>query len=114
MHHYQPLIIANTYLGVILQSNLKFDIYVQEIVTKANCTLGLIRRNVKTISMQSKEHAYKALVHPQLEYECMVWSPWQNYLINTIEKVQLHDACCICNNNTNVSALINELNWDSL
>ena len=38
------------YLGVTLQSNLKFDIHVQEIVAKANRTQGLIRRNVKTTS----------------------------------------------------------------
>ena len=63
------------YLDVTLQSNLKFDIHVQEIVAKANCTLGLIRRIVKTTSLQLKERAYKALVCPQLEYACTVWSP---------------------------------------
>ena len=72
--------------------------YVQEIVAKANCTLGLIRKNVKTTSLQLKEHAYKALVHPQLEYACTVWLPWQGYLINTIEKVQYHAARYIHNN----------------
>ena len=105
------------YLGVTLQSNLKFDIHVQEIVAKANCTLGLIRRNVKTTSLKLKERAYKALVCPQLEYACTVWSPWQGYLINTIEKVQRRAARYIHNNyclNTSVSALIGKLNWDSL
>ena len=62
--------------------------HVQEIVANTNRTLGLIRRNVKTTSLQLKNRAYKALVHPQLEYACTVWSPWQGYLINTIEKVQ--------------------------
>ena len=75
-----------------MQSNLKFDIHVQKIVAKANRTLGLIRRNVKTTSLELKELAYKALVRPQLEYACTAWSPWQVYLINTMEKVQRRAA----------------------
>ena len=27
-------------------------------------------------------------VQPQLEYASTVWSPWQKYLVNAIEKVQ--------------------------
>ena len=92
---------------------MKFDIHVQEIVAKANRTLGLIRRNVKTTSLQLKERAYKALVRPQLEYACTVWSPRQGYLINTIEKVQCHATRNIHNNyclDNSVSVLIGKLN----
>ena len=56
------------YLSITFQSNLKYDKHVQEITAKANRTLGIIRRNVKTTSIQLKEHAYKVLVQPQLEY----------------------------------------------
>ena len=111
MHLCQPLITSDhcKYLGVTLQSNLKFDIHVQGIATNANHALGLIRRKVKTISLQLKERAYKALVYPQLEYACTVWSPWQRYLINTTEKVQYRAAWYIHNNYclyTSVSALL--------
>ena len=54
------------YLGITLQSNLRYDRHIQEITAKANHTLGLLRRNVRTSSPQLKERAYKALVRPQL------------------------------------------------
>ena len=50
------------YLGITLQSNLRYDRHIQEIMAKANHTLGLLRRNVRTSSPQLKERAYKALV----------------------------------------------------
>ena len=75
------------YLGITLQSNLRYDRHIQDITAKANCTLGLLRRNVRTSSPQLKERAYKALVQPQLEYASPVWSPWQRYLVDDVEKV---------------------------
>ena len=107
------------YLGVTLQSNLKFDIHVQEIYSnqsKPYPRLIIIRRNVKTTSVQLKERAYKALVRPQLEYVCTVWSPWQGYPINTIEKVQCRAARYIHSNyclDTSVLALIEFLGTSS-
>ena len=64
------------YLGITLQSNLRYDRHIQEIMAKTNHTLGLLRRNIRTSSPQLKERAYKALVRPQLEDASTVWSPW--------------------------------------
>ena len=50
------------YLGITLQSNLRYDRHVQYITAKANRTLGLLRRNVRISSPQLKEREYKALV----------------------------------------------------
>ena len=55
------------YLGITLQSNLRYDRHIQDITAKANRTLGLLRRNIRTPTPQLKECAYKALVRPQLE-----------------------------------------------
>ena len=76
------------YLGITLQSNLRYDRHIQDIMAKANLTLGLLRRNVRTSSPQLKECAYKALVRPQLEYTSTVWFPWQRYLVDDVKKVQ--------------------------
>ena len=99
-------------LRVTLQSNLRYNRHVQDITAKANHTLGLLRRNVRTPSPQLKECAYKALVWPQLEYASTVWSPWQRYLVDAIEKVQCHAARY--HPDTSVSTVIKSLHWNSL
>ena len=105
------------YLGVILQSNLTYDRHIQDITAKANHTPGLLRRNVKTSSLQLKEHAYKALILPQLEYTSTVWSLWQRYLVDAIEKVQCRSAHYIRNDyqpDSSLSTMIKKLHSDSL
>ena len=100
-------------LRVTLQSNLRHDRYVWNITAKANHTLGLLRRNVRTSSPQLKEHVYKALlVRLQLEYASTVWSPWQRYLVDATEKVQCHAARYIYNDyhsDSRVSTMIKKL-----
>jgi len=51
-----------------------------------------------------------------LEYASVVWSPWQTYLEDTIEKVQRRAACYVCNKYDMVSiiSLISNLKWDIL
>jgi hypothetical protein len=55
------------YLGVTIQSDLKWDSHINNIKTKANKTLGLLRRNINISSTKVKEQAYKSLVRPSLE-----------------------------------------------
>ena len=66
-------------------------------MTIADRALGLLRRNAITSSPQLKECTYKALVRPQLEHVSTVWSPWQTYIVDAIEKVQCRSACYIYN-----------------
>ena len=105
------------YLGITLQSNLRYDRHIQDITAKANRTLGLLRRNIRTPSPQLKERAYKALVRPQLEYASTVWSPWQRYLVDDVERVQRRSARYIYNDyrsDSSMSTMIENLHWDSL
>ena len=72
-HSYPPI---TKYLGVTLQSNLRWDRHLEEKTASANRTLGLIKCNIKTSSMHTRELAYKALVRPKLEYASMdLYSP---------------------------------------
>ena len=50
------------YLGVTIQSDLKWESHINNITTKANKTLGFIRRNINISSTTVKEQAYKSLV----------------------------------------------------
>ena len=55
------------YLGVTVDSKLKWDKHIPNITSKANSTLGFIRRNVVTTSEDMKALAYKQLVRPVLD-----------------------------------------------
>ena len=47
----------------------------------------------------------------------MVWSPWQQFLVDNIEKVQRPSARYVLNDyrsDSSVTAMINHLNWESL
>ena len=60
------------YLGVIIQSDLKWNHHVEEKVTKANQMLVMIRRNVHVASKTTRELAYCTFVQPYLEYASVV------------------------------------------
>ena len=83
------------YLGVCIQLDLRWNLHINQITIKANhaYTLSLLQRNIKLAPKKIKELVYKSLVRSQLEYASTVWSPWQNGLINSIEKFNgvLHD-----------------------
>ena len=63
------------YLGITIQNNLKWDKHINTITAKANQSLGFIKRNLKVHSPAIKEHAFKALVRPKLEYCNTMWDP---------------------------------------
>ena len=64
----------------------------QEYQNTANKSLGFLRRNLKAKNTQLRERAYKAIVHPQLEYAAPVWDPHHQDDILKIEMVQRRAA----------------------
>ena len=58
--------------------------------------LAMIPRNVRVASKITKELAYNTFVQPQLEYASVVWSPWQSYLEDALEKVHAASSGMIC------------------
>ena len=77
------------YLGVIIQSDLKWNHNVEEKVTEANQMLAMIWRNVFVASKITRELAYNTSVRPHLEYASVIWSPWQSYLEDALEKFRV-------------------------
>ena len=56
--------------------------------TKANRTLGFLRRNLFSCPQDVKEAAYKILVRSILENGSLVWDPHCNSLNGELENVQ--------------------------
>ena len=56
------------YLGIAITNDLKWNTHVSNICTKANRTLGFLRRNLAACPRDVKESAYEGLVRPILGY----------------------------------------------
>ena len=59
-------------LGITLTSDLRWKAHVSNVCTKANRTLGFLRRNLYSFPQEVKEAAYKGLVRPVLDYSSSV------------------------------------------
>ena len=105
------------YLGVMIQDDLKWNTHVNNITGKANKTLGLLRRNLRIGNSEVKDHAYKALVRPNLEYACSVWDPHTKILKTQVEAVQRRAARFVTNryhNTSSVTDMLQSLGWEAL
>ena len=83
------------YLGVNITSKLEWKEHIDKVTSKANKTLGFLRRNIRSAPQETKEAAYKTLVRPQLEYCAAVWDPHCQYQSNNLETVQCRSACFV-------------------
>ena len=64
------------YLGVTITSDLRWNTHVSSVCTKANRTLGFLRRNWYSCPQEVKEAAYNGLVRPVgLDNGSSVWDP---------------------------------------
>ena len=80
------------YLGITIAKDLSWTDQISKVTSKANRSLGFLRRNIKTNSENVKTKAYNTIVRPTLEYAAAVWSPWQKGLRDSLEAVQRRAA----------------------
>ena len=79
---------STKYLGVTITHNLNWNQHYDNICSKANSTLGLLRKVLLGCSTDVKSKAYTTLVHPQLEYACSLWNLFTKRNLHQIELVQ--------------------------
>ena len=61
------------YLGITITSDFRYTC--KYVCTKANRTLGFLRKNLYSCPQEVKEAAYKGLVYLVLDYGSSVWDP---------------------------------------
>ena len=88
---------AHKVLGVTIQSNLKWDLHINEVVAKASKRLHILRvlkRGGEPPADLLK--VYFALIRSVLEYCCPVWhNALPVKLSDSIERVQKRTLCCL-------------------
>ena len=86
--------------------------------SKANRTLGFLRRNLFSCPKDVKEAAYKSMVRPILEYGSTVWDPHYNGLNDELENVQKRAARFVTRNYSyetgSMTGILEELKWETL
>ena len=91
--------------------------HISKIASKANSTLGFLRRNLKGCPSKLKEIAYFSMVQSLLEYSCPVWDLYKQGDIDKLNKIQRAAARFVTNNyqrKSSVTALIQHLGWTDL
>ena len=64
------------YLGVSISTDRSWNTHISQITSKANRTLGFVKRNVRTKNQSVEELTFRTLVRPRVEYASTVWSPY--------------------------------------
>ena len=106
------------YLGVTITSDLRWNTHVSNVCTKANRTLGFLRRNLYSCPQEVKAAAYKGLVRPVLDYVSSVWDTPGVVLQEELESVQKRAARFVTGNYNyetgSMTGILGQLKWESL
>lgn len=105
------------YLGVLFADSLKWNSHIERTIGKASKMFYFIRRNFRSASRNVKETLYFSLVRTILDYACVVWDPYHDFLINKLEKIQNQAARFVLNNYdpyASVTDMKAMLGWETL
>ena len=63
------------YLGIHIDSTLKWNTHINKTAQRANTTSAFLHRNIRTCPRKIKHVAYTTLIRPTLEYASIIWDP---------------------------------------
>jgi len=107
------------YLGIQISHDLCWEKHIDYITSKANSTFGFLRRNINISNPQIKEHSYKTLVRPILEYSQSVWDIRRLVQLkrssrSSEEQHVIHSTDTVEHRTSSVSSMLSQLNWQPL
>ena len=86
------------YLGVNISDDLTWRDHIKKTASKANRTVGFLRRNMRDCSKRVRNAAYVSLARPVVEYACAAWDPHTTEDINRLDQMQRRSGRFVCNN----------------
>ena len=75
-------------LGILLQSDLKWDNHISNIIHRANFILGKLKNSFTNWDARTFKLLFTSFVRPLLEYGSVAWCPYKKQDIKRLEKVQ--------------------------
>ena len=105
------------HLDLHLDLKLTFDIHIETTLTKANRTMGLLRKLQQVLPKPSLITIYKAFIRPHLDYGDNIFDqPFNNSFYQRLESFQYNAALAITGaiRGTPKEKLYQELHFESL
>ena len=91
------------YLGIYINSHLKWNDHVKCITAKSSKTLNHLRHALYTCPSSVKTAVYRCIVRPLLEYASSVWYLYSPGDIKKLEAVQRRAARWVCGSRWNAT-----------
>ena len=91
-------------------SDLSMKSHVLTVTVKANKILGLLKPTFEN-SSEAMISGYQAVVRLTIEYACPVWDPYQAYLSDKLESIQLKVSRWILGNDLEYAERLKSLCW---
>ena len=109
-------IIDAKYLGLQIDSQLKWDKHIDTLKTKANRSLGLVKYAKKYLPSGVLNKMYRGIVEPDLSYCCSVWGCGSESIISALQKIRHRTARMVANSPYDAFAapLIQKLGWSTI
>ena len=105
------------YLGIYIDSTLKWNTHINKTAQRANTTSAFLHRNIRTCPRKIKHLAYTTLVRPILEYASIIWDPHTDSNTLKLETVQRRSARRIMQNynrHASVTTMLQNLDLPTL
>jgi hypothetical protein len=85
------------FLGVIIESHLKWNAHITTVANKISKTIGILNKAKHVLATNHLKMLYHSLIEPYLNYCCIVWaSPEKNCALETLFKLQKRSVRTVC------------------
>ncbi len=114
----EPLkqIIASKYLGMKIDSNLKWDDHINAIIPKISSKIGILRSLRKVVPIETLKLLHNAIIQPHFDYSDSVYDSKSKTNMDRLQKLQTRTCILITESGPLISHIhmFRELNWLSL
>ena len=110
------MITDTKYLGLQIDSKLKWDKRIDTVKTKTNRSLGIIMHVKKYLPSDVLNKMNRVIVEPYLNCCCSVWGCCSESKISTSQKIQNRAARIVTNspNDASAASRIQKLGWSTI
>ena len=107
---------SHKHLGLVLKSDLKWNVHINHIVTKASKLLNIMKSLQYTLDRETLETIYKSFIRPIMEYGSVVWDGCAQADAKLLEDIQLTAARTVTGamKTTPAAKLYEETGWETL
>ncbi len=114
----EPLnqVTVSKYLGMKIDSNLKWDDHINAIMPKISSKIGILRSLRKIVLTETLKLLYNAIVQPHFDYSDIIYDSASKTNKDRLQKLQTRACRLITGSGPHTShiPMFHELNWLSL